>query len=154
MKVLIIEDNPGDARLVQEMLKEAMGNFTTEVAEKLGDGLKFLAAQDTDVVLLDLGLPDSRGLETLTKLQAQFPQLPVVIMTSLDDEALGVQAVQLGAQDYLVKGQADSRLLRRAVVYALERKKTDEALKEKERFLERLAELNPAIISVTDLTRS
>jgi PAS domain S-box-containing protein len=102
-------------------------------------------------VLLDLGLPDSFGLETLVKLRIKFSYLPVVIMTGSGDESLGVQAVQLGAQDYLVKGQVNSIFLHRALVYAIERKKTDEALKEKERFLQHVAELNPAIISVIDL---
>lgn len=125
MRVLLVEDNPGDARLVQEMLREAAGNFRINVAEKLGTGLKFLASQDVDAVLLDLGLPDSRGLETLAKMRTQFSHLPVVIMTSIDDEALGIQAVQLGAQDYLVKGQVDGRLLRRSLEYALERKRAE-----------------------------
>lgn len=120
--------------------------------KSFGLGLKFLASQDVDVVLLDLGLPDSNGMETFAKLQTQFSHLPVVIMTGSNDEDLGVQAVQLGAQDYLVKGQVDSRLLRRTLVYAIERKKADEALKEREQFLERLAELNPAVITVTELT--
>lgn len=128
MRVLIVEDNPGDARLVREILWEANGMFSIDVAEKLGQALEFLASKDVDVVLLDLGLPDSRGLETLTRLQARFPHLPIVIMTGSSDETIGVQAVQLGAQDYLVKGQADSRLLRRALVYAIERKKAEDAL--------------------------
>lgn len=141
MRILLFEDNPGDARLVQEILSEIPDNFTVNVVERLELGLEFLASQDVDVVLLDLNLPDSRGLETLTKLQTQFSHVPVVIMTGSDDEALGVRAVKLGAQDYLVKGQVDSRLLRRALKYAVERKQMEQRLIVQERlaYLGRMA---------------
>jgi PAS domain S-box-containing protein len=152
MKVLLIEDNPGDARLVKEMLRETGGDFSIENYEKLALGLSYIAPNSVDVVLLDLNLPDSKGLETFTRLQHEFPYVPVVIMTGSNDETLGAQAVQLGAQDYLVKGEVDGRLLRRTLVYAIERKRSEEQLKEKEQFLQRLAELNPAVITVTDLT--
>ncbi len=132
MRILLIEDNPGDVRLVQEILKEAPGNFTLNVAERLGAGLKFLLSNNIDVVLLDMNLPDSGGLETLTRMQAEFPHMPVVIMTSIADESLAVQAVHLGAQDYLVKGETDVRLLWRSLVYAVERKLIDEALRQSE----------------------
>jgi signal transduction histidine kinase len=129
MRILLIEDNPGDARLVHEILKEVWGNFAISVAEKLGTGLTFLASQeDIDVVLMDLNLPDSRGLETLTKLQTGFPHLPIVIMTSLDDEELAHQAVRLGAQDYLIKGTVGGELLRRTLIYAIERKQAEEEI--------------------------
>ncbi len=123
MRILQIEDNPADSDLVQEMLKEAPGDFTIEVRPMLGEGLDFLASHDVDVVLLDLGLPDGNGLKTLSKLQAKSPRLPVVIMTGSNDEAIAIQAVKLGAQDYLVKGQVDGRLLHRTLSYAIERKK-------------------------------
>ncbi|MEW6418144.1 MAG: PAS domain S-box protein [Nitrospirota bacterium] len=147
MRILIIEDNPGDARLIQELLREATGDFKTNVAEKLGTGLKFLASQDVDAILLDLGLPDSSGLETLTGLQTHFPNLPIVIMTGFGDESLGVQAVRLGAQDYLIKGKINSELLRRTLLYAVERKKVEEALRItmdelEDRVLKRTAELH------------
>ncbi len=129
MRVLLIEDNPGDARLVQELLKEAQGNFTFSVAEKLGSGMKLLLSQDTDVVLLDLNLPDSHGLVTLTELQTRFSRIPIVIMTSQDDEELAQKAVHLGAQDYLAKGDISGELLRRTLGYAIERKKSEVALR-------------------------
>ncbi len=129
IKILLIEDNPGDARLVQEILKEVRGNFTITVAEKLGPGMKLLLSQDFDVVLLDLNLPDSHGLVTVTDLQTRFSHLPIVIMTSIDDEELAHQAVRLGAQDYLVKGNVNGELLRRTLIYAIERKQAEEALR-------------------------
>ena len=128
MRVLLIEDNPGDARFVREILREASANFTVSIAERLAQGIEFLLSQEVDVVLLDLGLPDSRGLVTLTKLQTRFSHLPIVIMTGSGDESLGIQAVQLGAQDYLVKGQVNGELLKRALMYAAERKRTEEAV--------------------------
>lgn len=154
VKVLIIEDNPGDARLTREMLKGPESDFTIEAADRLGAGLDLLASHDIDIVLLDMGLPDSNGLEALEKLQTGFPSQPVVIMTGMDDETLGIKAVQLGAQDYLVKGQVDGALLRRSIKYAIERKRLVDDLKEKEWFLERLAELNPAVIAVNELTNN
>lgn len=129
MKILLIEDNPGDIRLLQEIMGEAANNFTTIVVDRLGLGLEFLLSHEVDVVLLDLSLPDSSGLETLTKLQSQFPRMPIVIMTSITDEELALQALHLGAQDYLIKGQVDRNILQRAFSYAIERKKLVEEVK-------------------------
>ncbi|MBI2831979.1 MAG: response regulator [Chloroflexi bacterium] len=133
MKILLIEDNPGDARLVQEALKESLNKFTIKIVEKLEQGLDFLLSEDVDVVMLDMNLPDSQGLETLIKFQCRFPRLPVVIMTAVADEVVAVQAVQQGAQDYLVKGQASVALLTRALSYAIERKKMQQQLLEYEK---------------------
>jgi two-component system cell cycle response regulator len=127
IKVLMIEDSPGDTRLIQEHLTGARVTgtlapaFELVVADRLTAGLARLAAGGIDVVLLDLSLPDSQGLDTFVKVQAQMPDMAVVVLTGLDDEALASQAVQLGAQDYLVKGQIDRNLLGRAVRYAVER---------------------------------
>jgi PAS domain S-box-containing protein len=126
IKVLLIEDNPGDARLVQEMLVEARGAaFDLECADRLSAGLEYIADDGADVVLLDLGLPDSQGLETFDRTYAQAPEVPILVL-------LAVRAVQKGAQDYLVKGQVDSNLLARAVSYAIERKRAQEALRDSE----------------------
>ncbi len=130
MRILIVEDNPGDVQLVRGMLKEGAGEFTLYVAERLSAGLEVLSSQEgVEVVLLDLGLPDSRGLETLIRVQEGFPRLPVLIMTSIADESLAVQAIRLGAQDYLVKGQLDGGLLRHALAYAGERKQVGELIR-------------------------
>lgn len=120
--VLLIEDNPGDARLIQEMLADVRGaQFELECANRLAAGLERLAKGGIDLVLLDLSLPEGGGLDTLLKVHTQAPRVPIVVLTGLDDEALAVQAVQEGAQDYLVKGQVDSNVLTRAVRYAIER---------------------------------
>jgi signal transduction histidine kinase len=134
MHVLLIEDNEDDACLIREMLleKQEVG-FQLEWVDRLGSGLTRLAQGKVDLVLLDLSLPDSHGLETLEKIQAQAPDVPIVVLTGLDDETIANQAVQRGAQDYLVKGRlVDSYLLSRAVRYAVERKQAERALRESE----------------------
>ena len=129
MKILLIEDNPGDARLIREMLADAGGQgFAIEWLSRLADGLNRLDQGEIDLVLLDLGLPDSRGLDTFIKAQAQAPQVPFVILTGLADETLALSAVRLGAQDYLVKGATDANTLLRAIRYATERKRAEIAL--------------------------
>ena len=138
IKVLLIEDNPGDARLMQEFLSEAKSkSFQIEVAERLLDGLEALSARSFDVVLLDLSLPESSGLETLVKAQSNAQQVAIVILTGLNDEDLAVEAVRKGAQDYLVKGQIDENLLPRAIRYAIERKRMEEEKKKLEMQLHR-----------------
>lgn len=122
IKVLLVEDNPGDARLIREMLNEVREvTFDVQRADRLSTSLERLAQGDIDVVLLDLSLPDSQGLETFARVYAQAPEVPVVLLTGLDDADLAVRAVREGAQDYLVKGQLDSGLLARAIRYAIER---------------------------------
>jgi signal transduction histidine kinase len=141
IKGLLIEDNPGDARLIQEMLAEArLIPFDLECANRLTTGLERLAEGDMDVLLLDLGLPGSQGLETFVKVHSQAPEVPVVVLTGLDDEALAVEAVRKGAQDYLVKGQVDGKLLARSIRYAIERKQAEKSLKEYSERLEEMVE--------------
>ncbi len=129
IKVLLIEDNPGDRRLIQEILTEAGGGaFDLECAERLSTGLEHLAGGGIDVVLLDLGLPDSQGLDTFTSVYAQVSAVPIVILTDLADETLAIKTVQKGAQDYLIKGQVYGDLLSRVIHYATERKRMQEKL--------------------------
>jgi len=131
IKVLLIEDNPGDVCLIREMLAEVRGvRFDLECADRLSTGLERLAEGGIDVILLDLGLPDSLGFDTFTTVYAQAPEAPIIVLTGLDDEALAVQAVRAGAQDYLVKGQVDGDLLVRAVRYAIERKRAEETIRQ------------------------
>ena len=130
MRVLLIEDNEDDALIIRETLAEVKGGslpagtFDLEWAHRLSAGLERLAEGGIDVVLLDLGLPDSQGLETLRKARTQAPEAPIVVLTGLADETLGIKAVQEGAQDYLVKGQVDGNLLVRAMRYAMERQRS------------------------------
>jgi PAS domain S-box-containing protein len=132
--ILLIEDDPGDARLIREMLlKEAGSLFTLTTCERLREGLELIREKAFDVVLLDLTLPDSAGIDTLFTLNLEAPDVAIVVLTGFDDQTmLGVQAVQTGAQDYLVKGDVDPKLLRRSIRYAIERKRIDTALRRSE----------------------
>lgn len=146
IKVLLIEDNPGDARLIREMLLEHT-NIVFELvhADQLAKGLECLNSYGVDVILLDLGLPDSQGIDSLHAMLSRAHHIPIVIQTGLSDEALAVSAVKAGAQDYLIKGQITSPLLSRSIRYAIERKKMEEALKiTEERVKARTVELSAA----------
>jgi len=133
--VLLIEDNPGDARLLREMFKEARLRSTKVThVECMLEAETHLAEHAIDIILLDLGLSDARGLEALRRAHNAAPRVPLVVLTGLDDESQAVQALQEGAQDYLVKGQIATLGLVRAMRYAIERKSMEEALfVEKER---------------------
>ncbi|MCL5037859.1 MAG: hybrid sensor histidine kinase/response regulator [Chloroflexi bacterium] len=122
IEILLIEDNPGDSRLIKEMLAEDPGvAYKMEHVTTLSAGMELMERHVFDAVLLDLGLPDSEGLETLKKLRAASPDMPVVVLTGIDDESVGTKAIQEGAQDYLIKGEVDNNLLVRSIRYAIER---------------------------------
>ena len=124
--VLLVEDNPGDARLVREMLLDASSTeFDVRHVDRLADARQKLMENDTGVVLLDLSLPDARRLEALMQLRAAAPDVPIVILSGLQDELLAVKAVQEGAQDYLIKGRVDGEGLSRSINYAIERKQAE-----------------------------
>ncbi len=129
IKVLLVEDNLGDARLMYENLEEALPEeFRMTHVRRLSEALEYLWEETCNVVLLDLGLPDSHGIDTLVMTRAQAPGVPIVVMTGFQDEALAGEALKSGAQDYLVKGEVDSKLLVRSLRYAIVRKATEEAL--------------------------
>ena len=137
IKILLIEDNPGDARLLQELLKDVISlQFQMEQIDCLSRGIQRLNEQAFDVILLDLSLPDSQGLATFVQLQRQVRDVPIVVITGLNDETLAVRAVQEGAQDYLVKGQVSSDMLARSIRYAIERKRTDRKIREQAALLD------------------
>lgn len=127
-RVLVVEDNPDDAVLVERALDATSRPYVRETATRLSAALHRLARGGVDVVLLDLGLPDVLGLDGVNRIAAQHPFVPVVVLTGLEDEDIGLKAVQGGAQDYLVKGNLDPRLLDRSLRYAIERKRAEQAL--------------------------
>ncbi|MFH1415462.1 MAG: response regulator [Elusimicrobiota bacterium] len=125
-KIIIIEDSLAHQMLVQDMLGEVVNNpFEIECCEKLGDGLSILQKGGFDLVLLDLSLPDSSGLETFRKVKECVPDLPIIILTVTEDDELTINALREGAQDYIVKGYISSKMLFRSVRYAIERKKVE-----------------------------
>jgi diguanylate cyclase (GGDEF)-like protein len=122
--VLLIEDNPGDARLIREMIAEDPDTpFALHCAERLALGLEHLSAMETGLVLLDLSLPDSFGLDTFSKVYAHSPAVPIIVLTGNDDQSTALSAVKGGAQDYLVKSRLDRELLLRSMHYSIERKR-------------------------------
>jgi signal transduction histidine kinase len=128
-RALVVEDNPADAVLLKEVLERIQdAQFEITPVERLEDALASLAVAPFDVVLLDLDLPDSQGAETLTCLRQSQPRVPVVVLTGLDDEAMGIAAVQSGAQDYLVKGSFAPSVLGRSIRYAIERKRAEQVV--------------------------
>ncbi|MGI5819056.1 MAG: AAA family ATPase [Armatimonadota bacterium] len=122
LRVLLVEDNPGDARLLREMINDAGGvDLELSHVPDLSGAFGALAEDDIDIVLLDLGLPESRGLDTFTSLHEQHPEVAVVVLTGLDDDQVAISAVKEGAQDFLVKKQLSGGLLLRSIRYAVER---------------------------------
>ena len=151
MKVLLVEDNPGDARLIREMLAEVkVTSVDLECADRLSIGVERLAKGGIDVVLLDLSLPDSHGLDTLARALAEAPGVPIVVLTGFEDEGVAVQAVQKGAEDYLVKGQVDGYTLVRAMRYAIERKRAGAELHASKEGFRNVVEKNGDGILVAD----
>lgn len=129
-RVLLVEDNPDDVRLIRRLLLRpgARVRYALDHAGNLAEALTLGRRESHDVVLLDLGLPDSRGLDTLRVARQGMPEMPIVVLTGLDDEAAGVEAIQEGAQDYLYKGDIQFPLLRNALRYAIERNRIKKEL--------------------------
>lgn len=124
LKVLLIEDNDGDVRLIWEILSEIRDSpFYMEIANTLYNGIEAIKKNKPDIILLDLSLPDSSGIYTLNRVRDSALDVPIVIITGLDDEITAIKALKEGAQDYLVKGRMDSDLLKKSLLYAYERNK-------------------------------
>jgi diguanylate cyclase (GGDEF)-like protein/PAS domain S-box-containing protein len=133
VRVLLVEDCPDHAALISAKLKKAT-RLRAEIThvDRLSNGLERIADSDFDVVLLDFSLPDSFGIDTFRRTHEAAPRLPIIVLTSLDDNQLAVQAVREGAQDYLIKREADTRLLVRSILYAIERQTSEDALRDSE----------------------
>lgn len=130
IQLLLIEDNPGDERLLREMLKEISSvRISMTSVTSLDEALRIIGYVVFDLFLLDLNLPDSDGLETFRRIHEAAPDVPVVVLSGMDDETVAVGAVQAGAQDYLMKGEVDGNLLARSIRYAIERHKMRAAYK-------------------------
>lgn len=130
VSVLLVEDSPGDARLVKEYLSDAKGEFNAEltVKETLADALDLLELKPFDVILLDMSLPDSNGIDTFTSCHSAAPRTPILLLTGLSDDMIARQIIALGAQDYLVKGSLDGATMARAIKYAIERNELQKEL--------------------------
>ncbi|MFA5881558.1 MAG: HD domain-containing phosphohydrolase [Eubacteriales bacterium] len=152
IKTLIIEDNPADVLLIRRMLSEAMTDVTFELesCDMLKSGLKRIREGGINLVLLDLGLPDCQGFEAFLKVHEHSPDLPIVVLTALEDEELAVKAVQMGAQDYILKGQTYNNLLKNSLRYAIERKRVEEALRDSEEKYRLIFETAANLITIVD----
>lgn len=129
IKILLVEDNDVDAHLTQDILAEwSIEQFDITHVTRLSEAFTHLARERFDAVLLDLSLPDGYGLPTLRQMQAANPTIPIIVLSGVSDQTLALQAVQNGAQDYLVKGQGQPELLARSIRYAIERKRAEERL--------------------------
>lgn len=145
LRVLLVEDNPAADMIIQGMLREGHGvRWELVRADRLSTALERVASGGIDVVLMDLDLPDSRGVDTAAKMCSRAPEVPVVVLTALTDETAGAEAIGVGAQDYLVKGQADGNLLGHCLRYAIKRK---QALREAENEVRTLRALLPVCSS-------
>lgn len=141
IRVLLVEDNPADARLLREAVRDA-GQFHWQLVheDRLAKGLHRLEIEPFDVVLLDLSLPDADGLESVDRTHAHKPEIPIVVLTGLDDEGIALTAVRRGAQDYLVKGDVTGNLLVRSIRYAMERREAIERIQKSEEYYRSLIE--------------
>ncbi len=149
LEVLLVEDNPAEARLLTENLADVVGSsYTLTHVERLSEACTKLADARFDVVLLDLSLPDSQGLETITRVLASAPDIPVVVLTGQADDELALAGVRCGAQDYLVKGEITASLLARAIHYAIERQRLVRSVRDHEQALAEEVQVSSALAQV------
>lgn len=130
VNMLLVEDSQSDAALLQEeILQSNTGDHHIEVAGSMQEAINYFKKDQFDAALLDLNLPDSSGLETVQKIMSAYPDVPIIVLTGIDDEKIGIEAVRMGAQDYLVKGKTGGRLISRSVRYSIERKRMEVELR-------------------------
>ncbi len=151
LQVLLVEDNAGDARLLREMFgKERSDSFELTHLLRMRDAEIHLVKGGVDIVLLDMGLPDEHGLDTVRRSLAAAPDVPVIVLTGLDDEVLAAEAMKAGAQDYLIKGQIENRALPRALRHAIERHQLDRRLRDQQFYTRSLIESSIDALMTTD----
>ncbi len=150
IRVLLVEDNPADARLIREMLLAAHnGRYDLSLASRLSEGVDLLKNSEFDVILLDLSLPDSHGADTVLRAKEHAANIPIVILTGLDDQALALDLLRMGAQDYLVKGKVTGDVLARVMRYAIERKQVEHMLRvSEERYRTLFEQMNEAVFLI------
>jgi signal transduction histidine kinase/DNA-binding NarL/FixJ family response regulator len=152
-RILLVEDNPGDARLLQEALREIDSPpFELIHVDHFNAAIECLKQECFGAVLLDLSLPDAKGIDSVVRMQREANDIPIIVLTGLDDDAVALDAVRAGAQDYLIKGQIDGRLLVRSVSYAVERKRLHEATRRHLEQITALKDINAAVTSTLDLS--
>jgi PAS domain S-box-containing protein len=151
LKILIVEDDIVDRKVLQRLLSQSTLSISDiKSAECLDTALGFLDKDHFDIVFLDLGLPDSQGIESFSAIHAKTPNVPVIVISGLGDEETAVMAVKKGVQDYFVKGQIDSNLLTRAIRYAIERQRTSKILDEKQKNIEAIFDAAPIGMMLID----
>ena len=158
IRLLIVEDNPVDVLSLKDALKRAKrANFAISHVETLSESKKFLENGDFHAVVLDLGMPDSRGIETFLEVQKSAPHLPIVVVSGLDDESVAIEAVKNGAQDYLIKDKWDGYILSRSINYAIERhrlisewKRSQDSLRQSEERFRAIFDATQDMVFVTD----
>ena len=158
LKILLVEDNAAEVALIQELLAEASPTpFELRSVNRLADGIECLRLNGFNIVLLDLSLPDSRGLETVIQFKAEASSIPMIVLTALNDELIALESVRKGAQDYLFKGQLEGELLLRAIKYAIERQQIEETLRQqaqRERLLAQMIERIRESLDIRDILTS
>ena len=158
LKILLVEDNAAEVALIQELLAEASPTpFELRSVNRLADGIECLRLNGFNIVLLDLSLPDSRGLETVIQFKAEAASIPMIVLTALNDELIALESVRKGAQDYLFKGQLEGELLVRAINYAIERQQIEETLRQqaqRERLLAQMIERIRESLDIRDILTS
>ncbi len=149
LRVLLVEDNPGDADLFKEMLEEK-AQYEIETVSRLSEAFQHAIEDQFDIILLDLGLPDSNGFATLQVMRKQVTKLPIIVLTGMSDEQMALAVIKEGAQDYLIKGQTDASLLNRSIKYAVQRKQAEDELRKSEGQLRTLVQTIPDLIWLKD----
>ena len=150
IKILLIEDDEADVLILRRTLVQTSLKFKIKNANNLSNAVELIKSEKFDILLLDLGLPESQGPETFDRISKIAENIPIIVLTGLKDLEVGINLVKKGAQDYLVKGDFDYKLLERAIMYSIERKKIEEALIESEGKYRELVENANSIIAKFD----